>query len=77
VIEKVKYWRWLHSNKGISLKQAAIIVDIPKKSLDDYFLQLRQGQLCGYDFAENLHSKMGDLRLYVKKNQKKSGKLPV
>ena len=54
----MKYWRWLHDHKSISLKQAAIIVNIPKKSLDDYYLQIRVGELCQYNFAENLHEQI-------------------
>jgi hypothetical protein len=55
-----------------------LIVGIPKKSLDDYFLLLRQGEITGYEFENNRHSKMGELRAYLKKNAKKlpTGKLP-
>jgi hypothetical protein len=39
----VKHWRGLFQKKKMSLKEAALVVGIPKKSLDDYYLLLRQG----------------------------------
>lgn len=54
-----KIWRKLHEQKGWSLIEAAKLVGISKKSLDDYFLILRQGVIHGYDFAGNLTHGMG------------------
>ena len=57
VIEKVSLWRKLYN--GIqdgnnivrySLEDAAKKVNISKKSLDDYLLQLRYGKKFGFDF---------------------------
>lgn len=55
VIESVKRWRELHTtpskDKGrVSLQEAAKIIGISKKSLDDYYYQLRLGEQYGFDF---------------------------
>ena len=66
IIDKVSTWRKL--NKGImvknektqemqllklNLEEAAQKVNISKKSLDDYLLQLRFGKKFGFNFDEN------------------------
>ena len=46
VIQIVKKWRSLHESKkgtNMNLPEAAKIVGLPKKSLDDYYYQLRMG----------------------------------
>ena len=61
----------------MKLVQSAKFIGISKKSLDDYFLVLRVGQILGFNFAENMQNKMGDLRTFIReKDQKVSGKLP-
>lgn len=42
VVLKVSKWRGLY-NKNKTLEEAAKDVEISKKSLDDYFLQLKNG----------------------------------
>jgi hypothetical protein len=37
-----------------------------KKSLDDYYLVLRVGEILGFNFAENLDGKMGELRNFIR-----------
>lgn len=39
----VKHWRYLHDKCNLSLKNAAEIVGLSKKTLDDYFLVIRVG----------------------------------
>jgi hypothetical protein len=59
------------------LQEAAKIVGISKKSLDDYFFQLRMGEKHGFDFAKNMDNKVGLLRSFVKEKDvetKKNGK---
>ncbi len=52
----VAYWRALYEevdNKGkriYTLETAANKVGLAKKTLDDYFYQLRQGEYYGFDF---------------------------
>ena len=38
---KVSEWRRLYMDQGVTLENAAQKIGISKKSLDDYFLQLR------------------------------------
>lgn len=76
VIEKVSLWRKLYN--GIqdgdkivrySLEDAAAKVEISKKSLDDYLLQLRYGKKYGFDFNKHKNDKIGVLRSFVKKHK--------
>ena len=48
------------------LKEAAKKVNIAKKTLDDYLLQIRCGKRYGFDFNSNGTYKIGKLRSYVK-----------
>ena len=68
---KTKQWRYLHERANLSLKNAARMVGISKKTLDDYFLIFRYGEIYGYNFKENLYKKMGHLRTYIKKQPEK------
>eukprot|EP00347_Sterkiella_histriomuscorum_P008517 403344799 len=79
VILAVKKWRELYTVgekqpdgtfKQQSLEDAASKVGISKKSLDDYFLQLKNGQRNGFNFNEHKNDKIGILRAYNKKNRK-------
>ncbi len=79
IIEKVNTWRKYYNGyydeKGnftkFSLDEAAKKIDISKKSLDDYLLQLRLGRTYGFDFNANKNSKVGILRAFVKEKRKK------
>ena len=83
IIEKVARWRNLYNGiqnaKGntirMTLEEAAKQVDISKKSLDDYLLQLRFGRKFGFNFEEHKNHKVGLLRAYVKKFKKLQSKL--
>ena len=79
VILAVKRWRELYTTgelkenghyQQLSLEDAAEKVKISKKSLDDYFLQLKNGQKNGFNFNEHKNDKIGILRAYNKKNKK-------
>ena len=63
---KTKQWRYLHQQKNLSLKNAAKLMGMSKKTLDDYFLIFRYGEIHGYNFESNLFKKMGHLRNYIK-----------
>ena len=59
-----------------SLEDAAKKVDVSKKSLDDYLLQLRFGKKYNFDFQKHKNDKVGVLRTYVKNHKtaaKKNG----
>ena len=74
IIEKVYSWRKMYNgykdqkNNFIkySLDKAAEKINISKKSLDDYLLQIRLGRKYGFDFDKNKYKKIGVLRDYVK-----------
>ena len=74
IIEKVSLWRKLyngmpdHTGKTIrySLEEAANLVGVSKKSLDDYLSQLRKGRKYGFDFNKSKDEKVGALRMFVK-----------
>ena len=59
----------------MTLEEAAKQVDISKKSLDDYLLQLRFGRKFGFNFEEHKNDKVGILRAYVKKFKKLQTKI--
>ena len=59
-----------------SLEEAAKLIDVSKKSLDDYLLQLRFGKKYNFDFIKHKNDKVGVLRAFVKKmkeQEKKNG----
>lgn len=73
VVESVKRWRDLHDSSSVerrvSLQEAAKVVGISKKSLDDYFFQLRVGEQHGFDFEKHLDSKVGVLRAFNRQHK--------
>ena len=76
VLQYVKEWRETHNTldkhkNKINLQEAARMVGISKKSLDDYFCQLRLAEEYGFDFAGNMEEKVGVLRTFVKKHRPK------
>lgn len=84
IIEKVSTWRKLYNGVMIpnketkevqlqrwSLEDAAKKVNVSKKSLDDYLLQLRFGKKFGFDFEKHRESKVGVLRSFVKDEKDK------
>lgn len=78
MIEIVKKWREIHLSKNnfrkVSLQDAAKMVGLPKKSLDDYYYQLRLGEKYDFDFRAHLFERIGVLRTYLK-NLKENSKL--
>ena len=80
IVEKVMVWRKLYngiimpnpadsSKKQLqrwSLDDAAHMVGVSKKSLDDYMQQLRFGKLHGFNFVKHKDARVGELRKFVK-----------
>jgi hypothetical protein len=74
IIEKVYAWRKLYNGYKdernnyfkYSLDNAAEKINVSKKSLDDYLLQIRLGRKFGFNFNENKYNKIGELRDFVK-----------
>jgi hypothetical protein len=78
IVEKVYEWRKLHQGggpgkSGMSLEDAAVVVGISKKSLDDYLSQIRYGKKYGFDFNHHAEDKVGELRRFVKKEREREG----
>lgn len=76
VIKKVSEWRKLYNGTEVegqivkkSLEEAAKLVGISKKSLDDYLLQLRNGRKYGFNFNEHKDDKIGILRAFNRKHK--------
>ena len=79
IIAKVKKWRDLYygyssqegSKTRFSLEDAAKMVNLPKKTLDDYLQQLKIGKKYGFDFNKYKDHKIGVLREFVKEQKAK------
>lgn len=76
LLNKVSEWRKLYNGTEIegeivkkSLEEAAKLVNISKKSLDDYLLQLRNGRKYGFNFNEHKDDKIGILRAFNRKHK--------
>ena len=61
----------------MTLEDAAIKVNISKKSLDDYLSQIRLGRQNGFDFNENKNEKVGKLRIFNKEIKRKQERLKI
>jgi hypothetical protein len=71
IVKKVFYWKGLrkHSDLKMSLKDAAESVGLSKKTLDEYFNQIKEGKNYGFDFNKYKKDKVNVLRAYVKKKK--------
>lgn len=79
VVEKVTQWRRMNSgyvdDTGMLIKmtlmEAATVLCIPKKSLDDYLFLLKQGRQYGFDFNMYKNHTVGTLRSFIKRHRGK------
>jgi hypothetical protein len=65
------------NTKGMTKDEAATLVKMSRKTLDDYAMNLRFGLKYGFNFVEHKNSMMGALRKFVqqkKGNEPKLGK---
>lgn len=64
------------NGRKLNLQESAEIIGISKKSLDDYYYQLRLGEKYEFDFKSNLNEKVGLLRSFIKnvKSKRKDNK---
>ncbi len=83
IIWKVCRWRELfhgcYDKNGkkikLTLEEAAAVVGLPKKTLDDYLQELKKGKMAGFDFSAHRGEKIGVLRSAVKEyNEKHPGR---
>ena len=56
----------MQKESKISLQEAAQILRLPKKSLDDYYYQLKLGEKHGFNFKAHLSERIGVLRTFLK-----------
>lgn len=72
MIEKVLKWRELYAGMGVKekipLEEGAKIVNISKKTLDDYLSQIKKGKRFGFNFNEHKNEKIGILREFIRKS---------
>lgn len=73
-IYKVCLWKKIYAENHITLNDAAKIVEVPKKTLDDYENQIFIGKKHNFDFNENINKKMGFLKDFNKQAEKKEKK---
>lgn len=77
VVEKVTQWRRMYTGyvdeEGIVVKmtlmEAATMLDVPKKSLDDYLLLLKMGRQYGFDFNLYKNHTIGTLRSFIRQHK--------
>lgn len=78
VVSAVAEWRQLYVGKLTTdgeihrhtLDEAAEIMGIPKKTLDDYFIQIQVGRLNNFDFVKHSDANIGSLRSFVQLHKK-------
>ena len=85
VVKKVQDWRRCYEvgvdnpetgRRKLSLDESANYVRLSRKTLDDYYAQIRRGQQLGFDFEANKEAKMGTLRKFVRERRlEEPGKL--
>jgi len=73
-----KLYNGIQNSEGkverFTLEDAAKKVQISKKSLDDYLLQLWYGKKYQFDFNKHKNDKIGVLRAFVKKHKSEEAK---
>ena len=71
IIKKVFEWKGLRklSKRKMSLQEAAKNVNMSKKTLDEYYNQIKEGKKYGFDFNKYKRDKVNVLRGFVKKKK--------
>jgi hypothetical protein len=78
VLEKVSEWREIsQKNPKINLDEAAKLVDVPKKTLDDYYMHIKIASEHHFDFQNKLNEKIGVLRKFVREKHLKKKELEL
>ena len=73
IVRKVFEWKGLRklSEEKMSLQDAAKSVGLSKKTLDEYFNQIKEGNKYGFDFNKYKKDKVNVLRGFVKQKKAK------
>jgi hypothetical protein len=73
VIRLVEQWRGACrdkiNGKGLTLAESAKVMGIPKKTLDDYFMVLKQAKCLNFDINTNLDELFGVIRTFLRKHK--------
>ena len=71
IVKKVFEWKGLRrlSQEKMSLQDAAKNVGMSKKTLDEYYNQIKEGKKYGFDFNKYKRDKVNVLRGFVKKKK--------
>ena len=71
IVKKVFEWKGLRklSKRKMSLQEAAQNVNMSKKTLDEYYNQIKEGKKFGFDFNRYKRDKVNVLRGFVKKKK--------
>ena len=71
IVKKVFEWKGLRklSKRKMSLQEAAQNVNMSKKTLDEYYNQIKEGKKFGFDFNKYKRDKVKVLRGFVKKKK--------
>jgi hypothetical protein len=90
VLDLISRWRSLYDKKAnskassspnggkqMTLQDAAVYINVPKKTLDDYFLIIKKAKALNFDFNANMGERFGIVRSFVKKAKAKSNKKEV
>jgi len=86
IVKKVYEWRRLYNGftidgskkrKSLSLFESAAVVQVNKKSLDDYMLQIKQGFTNNFPWNKMYNEKVGKLREWNKKAKKMAKEVTV
>ena len=75
IIKKVFFWKGFrkYTDNKMSLVEAAENVGLSKKTLDEYFNQIKEGKRHNFDFNKYKKDKVNVLRGYVKKMNDSNG----
>ena len=75
IIKKVFEWKGFrkYTDNRMSLIEAAQNVGLSKKTLDEYFNQIKEGKKYNFDFNKHKRDKVNILRGYVKKMNNANG----
>ena len=57
-----EYYAGIGTSDKIPLEEGAKMVNISKKTLDDYLSQIKKGKKYGFNFNEHKNEKIGVLR---------------
>lgn len=68
VMKLVGDWRNKY-NSGTKLNDAAELLGVPRKTLDDYHGQIKMGTEMEFDFDEHKNDKIGVLRKFNQSNK--------